>query len=64
MALMLAGKPAEAIERYRRGHAGGPPTSTCMARPEARAAPTRSRREMGIYEQLTQNRLQRAGTPR
>jgi len=67
MALMLAGKPAEAIEQYSTAVTLKGPSDVHLRMAEAYAALGRaddSRRETEIYEQLTQDRLQRAGAPR
>ncbi len=67
MALMLAGKPAEAIEQYTAAVTLKAPSDVHLRMAEAYAALGRaddSRRETEIYEQLAQDRLQRTGTPR
>src|SRR6185369_5029538 len=58
MALMLAGKPAEAIEQYTAAVTLNAPSDVHLRMAEAYEALGRaddSRREMGIYEQLTQD---------
>jgi tetratricopeptide (TPR) repeat protein len=67
MALMLAGKPAEAIAQYTAAVTLKAPSEVHLRMAEAYAALGRaedSRREQEIYEQLMQDRLQRAGAPR
>ena len=67
MALMLAGKPADAIEQYTTAVALNAPSDVHLRLAEAYAALGRaddSRREQDTYERLRQSRLRRAGSPR
>jgi Flp pilus assembly protein TadD len=67
MALMLAGQPAEAVERFTAAVALNGPPDVHERLADAYAALGRtedSRRELDLYERLKQNRLQQAGTPR
>ncbi len=67
MAVMLAGKPAEAIEHYTAAVTLKAPADVHLRLAEAYAALGRaddSRRELETYEQLNQDRLQRASAPR
>ena len=64
---MLSGKPAEAIEQYTAAVTLKAPSDVHLRMAEAYAALGRdddSRREMKLYQQLAQDRLQRASAPR
>ena len=67
IALLLSGQPAEAAEAFTRSLALNGPPEAHQQLADAYAALGRaddSRRELEIYEQLKQSRLQRAGNPR
>ena len=67
MALMLAGQPGEAIERFTRALALNGPDDIHQRLAQAYGALGRndeSRRELELYEQLKQTRLQHAGADR
>ena len=67
MALMLAGQPAEAVEQFTAAVALNGPPDVHERLADAYAALGRtddSRRELDIFEQLKQRRLQQAGAPR
>jgi tetratricopeptide (TPR) repeat protein len=67
IALMLAGQPVEAIERFNRALALNGPDEIHQRLAQAYAAVGRnddSRRELELYEQLKQTRLQHAGAGR
>ncbi len=67
MALMLAKQPADAVEQFLRAVALNGPPETHQHLADAYAALGRdedSRRELEIYAQIRQGRLQRTGPPR